>query len=242
MKIRLFTIPNLLTLCNLLCGVTAAVFALRYGDLSTAFALIILGAVFDFFDGFAARLLNGYSELGVQLDSLADMVTFGVAPAASLFVLGMGAEAWWIPAGWNLAWGTFVVAACAALRLARFNVDPSQSSEFLGLPTPAAALFCASLGMLSESEGLALPTEVILAVALLVAFLEVSSIRMFSLKFHGFGWSGNELRYLFLLLSLAMILLLGTYSIPLIIVLYVTISTVRWIAGTVSAKQRAEER
>lgn len=230
MEIRLFTIPNLLTLANLVCGSLAAVAALVYGDLTVAFGLMILAAVFDFLDGFVARLLGQSSPIGVQLDSLADDVTFGFLPAAILYVLAdrmpplLG-----LPRETMLA--VFVLAAFSALRLARFNIDDTQHAEFRGLPTPAAALFCASLGFLAEFRGLVIPREGLLAVAALLSGLLVSPIRMFALKFRGFGWSGNELRYLFLAACVVCIAVLQAWSIPAIIALYVLLSTVRWVAG-----------
>lgn len=227
MKIKFFTLPNLLTLSNLLCGAFATVAALSYGNLTLAFGLIVLAAVFDFLDGFAARLLHQSSPIGLQLDSLADDITFGLTPSAVLFVLyGRMApqvlpEAAWVP------YVVFVFAAFAALRLARFNIDDTQRGEFLGLPSPAAALFCASLGWLAERYGVLFSRETTLVVALGMAILMVAGVRMFALKFHGFGWRGNEIRYGFLLLSLILLIVLGGVAVPLIILLYIVISLVR---------------
>ena len=139
MQIRLFTIPNILTLCNLLCGAFAAVSALLQNDLVSAFWFIVLGAVFDFLDGFVARLTKSYSAVGKELDSLADMVSFGVAPAAVLYGL-------FILNGGDPYWGfvVFILAACSALRLGKFNIDENQTKQFIGLPTPACALFFVS--------------------------------------------------------------------------------------------------
>ena len=235
MKIRLFTIPNLLTLSNLLCGSLAAVAALRYNNLEIAFWLIVLAAVFDFFDGFVARLLHQSGPLGVQLDSLADDVTFGFAPAAILYALYGRVSGLWLPA--EEMWGLFVFlfAAFAALRLAKFNIDDTQRSEFCGLPSPAAALFCASLGLLAGEDGtfvgglLTLSKEAVLVSAVGMGPLMVSPIRMFALKFHGFGWRGNEIRYGFLLVSTLLIVVLRATAVPAIILLYVIVSLVRWL-------------
>lgn len=228
MKIRLITIPNLLTLSNLLCGALAAVMALTFGDLTTAFALIVAAALFDFLDGFVARLLHQSSPIGMQLDSLADDITFGFAPAAILFALygrmpglmGLGELSW-------PAFGVFFFPACAALRLAKFNVDDTQRTEFCGLPSPAAALFCASLGLIGERCALPVPREAILAAALLLGLLMVAPVRMFALKFHGFGWRGNELRYSFLAVCAVLIPVLRLFAIPAIVALYVLLSLVR---------------
>lgn len=226
MKIRLFTIPNILTLLNLLCGANAALRALVFNDLTGAFCWIVAAAVFDFFDGFVARLLKESSPIGVQLDSLSDDISFGLAPAAGLYVLYMQMPGMWL--GDKAGFIVFVFSAFAALRLAKFNIDDTQHTEFCGLPTPAATLLCASIGMLAEMRGLVVSREMILAIALVVALLMISPVRMFSLKFRGFGWRGNELRYLFLVLCVVAIAALRPYSIPVIIGLYIVISTVRW--------------
>lgn len=246
MKIRLFTIPNLLTLSNLLCGSLAAVAALRYNNLEIAFWLIVLAAVFDFFDGFVARLLHQSGPLGVQLDSLADDVTFGFAPAAVLFSLYGRSQGLWLPDEACYGLIAFFFTACAALRLAKFNIDDTQRTEFCGLPSPAAALFCASLGLLTSYGQMAfggwldLPREVILAVAIIMGLLMVSPIRMFALKFHGFGWHGNEIRYGFILASIVLIVLLQAVAVPAIILLYVLVSLIRWlIQGSVTDAENA---
>ena len=153
MKVRLFTIPNLLTLANLVCGSVGVVMALSGGRLTTAFCLMILAAVFDFFDGFVARLLGQSSPIGLQLDSLSDDISFGLLPASILYVLYGRMPSLWLgegPAAEAAAYVVFVVAAFAALRLAKFNIDDTQRTEFCGLPSPAAALLCGSLGLLAE--------------------------------------------------------------------------------------------
>jgi len=198
MKIKLFTIPNLLTLSNLFCGSVAVVSALVWGDLKLAFGLMVLAAVFDFFDGFAARLLNQSSPIGLQLDSLADDISFGLAPAAIMYSLYQWMPGIWLPEGYP-GLVVFVFTACAALRLAKFNIDDTQRTEFCGLPSPAAAMLCGSLGLLFETSGLELPREAISAIAVVVGLLMISNVRMFALKFHGFGWKGNELRYGFII-------------------------------------------
>ena len=142
MKVRLFTIPNLLTLANLVCGSVGVVMALSGGRLTTAFCLMILAAVFDFFDGFVARLLGQSSPIGLQLDSLSDDISFGLLPASILYVLYGRMPSLWLgegPAAAAAAYAVFVVAAFAALRLAKFNIDDTQRTEFCGLPSPAAA-------------------------------------------------------------------------------------------------------
>ena len=232
MKIRLFTVPNMLTLANLLAGCAAIIFTLEYHAYETAFWLIIAAAVFDFLDGFAARLLKQTSPLGVQLDSLADDVTFGLAPAIVMYDLYIHSASYYglnpEVMGW-LKYGVLIIAAFSVLRLAKFNIDTTQSTEFEGLPTPANALLLTSLALLAERGAVVLHQEIILVIAIAVSLLLISPIRMFALKFKGFGIKGNELRYGFIVAALALIILVPAYSLLAIIVLYIALSTVRWI-------------
>ena len=231
-NIRLFTPANLLTLCNLLAGVVALIVTLRYHAYETAFWLIIAASVFDFFDGFVARLMKQQSPLGVQLDSLADDVTFGVVPAVVMYDIYIHTTSFY---GLNAEWMGYasyvvlIIAAFSVLRLAKFNIDTTQATEFCGLPTPANALMLLSLAMLYEQGSVALYQEHILAISIAAAALLISPIRMFALKFKGFGWRGNELRYGFILVSLLIIVLVPTYAVLSIIVLYIVVSTLRWL-------------
>ena len=231
MKIKLFTIPNMLTLGNLMCGSCAVLFL---GVLRPymAFWLVVLAAIFDFLDGFSARLLDKPSAIGIELDSLADIVSFGLVPAAVMMrVYGSSAN----PHLFNLpdcvyAIGYFtplLITAFSALRLAKFNVDDSQHTEFCGLPTPANALFCTSLAAILSTGELVLPTEVIALISIVCAVLLISPVRMFSLKFGGFGWKGNEIRYIFLAMAVCTIFIFREYCVPAIIVLYIITSVVR---------------
>lgn len=234
MNIRLFTVPNMLTLANLLAGAAAIVFTLQYHAYETALWLIVAAAVCDFFDGFAARLLNQISPLGVQLDSLADDISFGLAPAIVMFDLYAHSESMYnFPSEvmQPLGYVTLLVAAFSALRLAKFNIDTTQTTEFSGLPTPANALMLMSLAVLAEQGNIVLSQEWILLISVAAALLLVSPIRMFALKFKGFGLRGNELRYGFMLLSLLIIIFAPTYSVLSIIVLYIVVSTLRWIVS-----------
>ena len=231
MKIRLFTVPNMLTLANLLAGCVAIVFTLQYHAYETAFWLIIAAAVFDFLDGFAARLLKQTSPLGVQLDSLADDVTFGLAPAVVMYDLYIHSTSYYgldpEVMGW-LKWGVLIIAAFSVLRLAKFNIDTTQSAEFEGLPTPANALMLMSLAVLAETGKVVLHQEAILLISLAASLLLISPIRMFALKFKSFGIKGNELRYGFIVAAIALIILVPAYSLLAIIVLYIALSTLRW--------------
>ena len=216
MKIKIFTIPNIITCFNLLMGCAALISAFR-GELKFAFWFIVAGAVFDFLDGLFARLLNQYSPVGKELDSLADMVTFGTAPAVIMWQLLMPV------AGANLALLGFLIAPMSALRLAKFNVDQRQTSEFIGLPTPANAMFIASLVFLDFS----IPCWVLVAITLFMSWLLVSEVPMFSLKFKGFGFAQNKLRYLFLLFVAVTVSLFGVGAVAFVLIAYILVSIIR---------------
>ena len=225
MKVRYFTIPNLLTLSNLLCGSLAVVSALE-GDLVRVFWLVMLSALCDFLDGFAARLLNQYSALGVQLDSLADMVSFGLVPSMVTFsilrTLEFGGEcgAW--------CYVAFIIVLFSALRLARFNIDEEQHEEFLGLPTPACSIFFVATGWMFDKGLLANIDAIWYAVdAVVMATLLIVPVRMFSFKFKSFGWRGNELRFTFVILAAVAFAIWQVKVVPAVIVVYVLVSMVR---------------
>jgi CDP-diacylglycerol--serine O-phosphatidyltransferase len=226
MKIRLFTIPNMLTLGNLICGSSAVVALLMHADFELAFWLVVASAVFDFFDGFAARLLKSVSAIGVELDSLADMVSFGLVPSVAMFCLWDVAPSSDLPT-W-MRYLTLTIVAFSALRLAKFNIDDTQTTEFCGLPTPANGLFCLSLAMLMAAGSISLPQWAILTISIGMAYMLISPIRMFALKFKGFGWQGNEIRYSFIALCVVLIVAFTRYAVPAIILLYIIISAIRW--------------
>ena len=231
MKIKLFTIPNLLTLSSLFCGSLAVISALVYGDLELTFWLTVAAGVFDYSDGFAARLLKCPSAVGVELDSLSDMVSFGFAPAAVLFVLWndflpVDAQPWLRYGGSVLC---FMVVAFSALRLAKFNIDETQHTEFCGLPTPANAFFFIALGWMNAKSGFDLGYWLLL-LAPVMSWLLISPVRMFAFKFRSFAFKGNELRYAFIALTVVLLVALGVRAVPVIILLYVVVSAVRWIA------------
>ena len=239
MKIRLFTVPNMLTLANLLAGSVAVIFTLVYHAYETAFWLIVAAAIFDFFDGFAARLLKQTSPLGVQLDSLADDVTFGLAPAIVMFDLYVHSSSYYNLNAEVMGWMKYVVliiVAFSVLRLAKFNIDTTQSTEFEGLPTPANALMLMSLAVLAETGRVVLYQEHILLISITASLLLISPIRMFALKFKSFGIKGNELRYGFIVAALLMIILMPAYALLAIIVLYIVISTLTWLVGSRAKK------
>lgn len=230
MKIRLFTIPNMLTLGNLICGSSAVVALLMHADFELAFWLVVASAVFDFFDGFAARLLKSVSAIGVELDSLADMVSFGLVPSVAMFCLWDVAPSSDLPS-W-MRYLTLTIVAFSALRLAKFNIDDTQTTEFCGLPTPANGLFCLSLAMLMAAGSISLPQWAILTISIGMAYMLISPIRMFALKFKGFGWQGNEIRYSFIALCVVLIAAFTRYAVPAIILLYIIISAIRWVVNS----------
>ena len=229
---KLFSFPNILTCCNLVCGCMATGAAF-HGHFTWAFVLIIAGAVFDFFDGMAARALHISSPIGKELDSLADIVTFGVAPSAMLFQLFgiVQYPEWLAPAASWLPYTSFLMAAFSALRLAKFNLDDRQTTSFIGLPTPANALFWSSL-IVADLPWLASPrfNAVWLFLFMLAAsFLLTSELPLFALKFKNLSWADNRIKYIFLcgalLLILAAILTpLGLTALPLIILWYLLLS------------------
>jgi CDP-diacylglycerol---serine O-phosphatidyltransferase len=236
-------IPNAITCCNLICGCLAVVQVFE-GELTNASYLIVLAAVFDFFDGFVARLLKVTSAIGKDLDSLADAVTFGVVPSLIVYVL---LENSLKSSHGFLVYFALSIAVFSVVRLAKFNNDTRQSDVFIGLPTPANAMLFASLpiileqdshikvinGFLSESlsssgavgiSAVILNPYVLIGLCLLQSFLLISEIPLLALKFKQFGWKGNEIRYSFIVLSLLLLIVLRFSAVPLIIVAYVLIS------------------
>ena len=217
-------IPNTITCCNLISGCIATYFAFR-GDFQLALLFIVIGAVFDFFDGMVARLLHVSSPIGKELDSLADDVTFGFAPSAMIFsYLSTFHE----PHVLFLPFLAFVMAAFSALRLAKFNLDERQAMGFIGLPPPANALFWGALlaggGDWMASSSFA--CYAVLAGMLLSCYLLVSEIPMFALKFKHWGWSGNEVKYAFLLSSAVVLAVFQIQGIAIVIAWYIVLSVI----------------
>lgn len=222
-------IPNTITCCNLFSGCVATCMAFS-GEPGKALLFIILGAVFDFFDGMTARLLHVSSPIGKELDSLADDVTFGVAPATMVYSLlyTLNYPAWLEDLCGVLPYVAFVMAAFAALRLAKFNLDERQTTSFIGLPTPANALFWASLivGAGDRLQQVSWSWAVVLVLIALSCWIMVSEVPMFALKFKQWGWRGNEVRYVFLLSCVPLLLIFGISAFAIIIVWYVVLSII----------------
>lgn len=224
--INLKHIPNTLTLLNLFCGCLSIV-AVFSGQLPTAGFLIFIAAIFDFCDGFAARLLNAYSAIGKELDSLADVVSFGVAPAmiAFRYIFAQSAK---LPFE-ELSYLAFVMVLFSALRLAKFNIDTRQTEHFIGMPTPANALFWASLPLtLTDlnkkllghlAEWLFHPW-VLLGLCVLFAALLVLPIPMLSFKFKTTAFKPNWQRFVLIWLVLGLYFVIGISAIPVGILIY----------------------
>jgi CDP-diacylglycerol--serine O-phosphatidyltransferase len=239
-------IPNLLTLGNLFCGTIATILAVQ-GDFVGAGLFVVIGIFLDFFDGFAARLLNVSGELGKQLDSLADMVTSGVVPGIIMFNLlyqssfkNVGAQ--FIDEGVRpsitfnddiFSWISYIgllLTLGACYRLAKFNIDTRQSESFIGLPTPAMSLFVISLPLIQEYtsaewvQNLITNNYFLILITLLLTYLMNAEIPLFSLKFKEYSLKNNLVKYLFLFISLLMIVVLNFIAIPIIIIFYVFLS------------------
>ena len=222
-------IPNTITCLNLISGCIATYWAFQ-GNHELALLFIVIGAVFDFFDGMVARLLHVSSPIGKELDSLADDITFGFAPSAIVFsfLKGMGAEAdsSLFTLHSSLPFLAFIMAAFSALRLAKFNLDERQAMGFIGLPTPANALFWGSLivGVGDKMTTLPYAEYAILAGIFISSWLLVAEIPMFALKFKTWGWKGNEVKYIFLITCIPLLLLLEVSGLAAIIAWYVILS------------------
>lgn len=225
-------IPNAVTCCNLFCGCVAAVMALR-ADYEAAVAFILLGAVCDFFDGMLARLFRVSGPLGKELDSLADDITFGFAPSAVVFSLFREVRCpdFLLPVAPVLPYAAFLVAVFSALRLGKFNIDPRQATSFIGMPTPANALFWGSLAVGARPFLLsgAFNALWLLVMVAATSWLLVAEIPMFSLKFRSLSWRENRLRYLFLAGCLPLLLLFGAGGFAVVVVWYVLLSFIRFI-------------
>jgi CDP-diacylglycerol--serine O-phosphatidyltransferase len=212
-------LPNFLTCCNLLCGCLGIVFVLENRHIPAAY-LVWLAGIFDFFDGFAARMLKVTSSIGKELDSLADVVSFGVLPSLVMYrMISASTDSSFLP------YIAFLVAIFSALRLAIFNVDETQRDSFRGLNTPANTLFITALPLLHNDVGRWLyKPQVLIAITLLFSSLLVSRIEFFAFKFKNFRWQDNRIRFTFLLLAVLLLITLQVLAIPIIIILYIVLS------------------
>lgn len=223
-------IPNFLTLCNMMCGIVAALVAITgFLPLSIAAFFIFVAAFFDFADGFAARALHAYSDIGKELDSMADLISFGFAPAAIAYAIMQhsifGTNITGIDTISSLHFvyiiSPFILVLFSAIRLAKFNVDTRQTSSFIGLPTPANALFFAGLVFVDIT---AFNPLVFMILILIFSFLLVSNLPMFSLKTSSFSFRKHPMEYSFVSTAFLLILLFQLQAISLIIILYIFVS------------------
>jgi len=239
-------LPNILTLLNLLSGTIAVYFAVK-NQLEITAVFVFLGIFFDFFDGFVARILNVQGELGKQLDSLADVVTSGVVPGIILLQLimkSLSKGSWDIMVNtienhsiWDNFTTTFLISIigliftlAAAYRLAKFNIDERQTSSFIGLPTPAAALVVVSLPLILMYADNELVNTIInntwflIGLTILLSYLMNAEIVLFTLKFKEYSWKNNKAKFIFILLTILLSVFFKFIAIPIIILLYVLIS------------------
>ncbi len=239
-------IPNALTCGNLLCGCLGIAVAFQ-GNLINAAYCTFVACVFDFFDGFAARALKVSSPIGKDLDSLADMVTFGVLPGVIMFQLlrihfgyeilndSIQISEYWIPLI------AFIITVFSALRLAKFNNDTRQSDRFIGVPTPANALFISALPFLAHSEWslaryMTTPLPLLILIPIL-CYLLVAELPLIALKFKNYGWPDNKMRYILIISALLLLLTLNFTAIPIIIILYIILSLIENKFMTEKGKQ-----
>lgn len=234
------SLPNFVTILSLLSGSIATVLAFQ-DNLIAAACFIFAAAVFDFMDGMVARALKAYSPMGKELDSLSDVISFGMAPAAILFrILLMSLVKRDSSFNYETAdalhlvilFSPFLITAFSALRLAKFNIDERQTSSFIGLPTPASAIFIASLALIligkadSFLHSVILNLGVLLGVIVVLCALLVAEIPMFSLKIKSLRFADNRLRYFFLLIALLALIFFNLYAIPFVIIFYVILSII----------------
>ncbi|MEM6347628.1 MAG: CDP-alcohol phosphatidyltransferase family protein [Bacteroidota bacterium] len=235
------SLPNIFTASNLFCGMVALIFVAT-DNLIGASAMVATSLLMDWLDGFVARLVGVSSPVGKELDSLADMVTFGAVPGfvmAAMIQASVGKE--FVP---NVIWHPsvpedlpyfllgFFIPIFSALRLARFNLDERQSDAFYGLPTPANTMLIFSLWMISRWQpeswlGSALSnTWVLIGITLFSSYILIADIKLLALKFKSFGFKGNEMRYILITLSLLLIIALQYVAIPLVLLLYIILSLI----------------
>ncbi len=227
-------IPNLFTCLNLLSGCIAITMVFR-DKLEVATYFVFIAVIFDFLDGLAARMLNAYSTYGKELDSLADVVTFGLVPGSILYKLLQQSDPSVIFANQNFLmifqFFPFIVTIFSAVRLARFNVDKRQSESFIGLPTPANALLIISLPLIVQYDhfhlaGLILNPYFLAITCIVLSYLLIAEIPLFALKFKSFAWKKNAIQYIFLGVSAALLLIFEFAAIPLMIFLYLFLSLI----------------
>jgi CDP-diacylglycerol--serine O-phosphatidyltransferase len=217
-------IPNAITCANLFSGCIGIVYAFN-GALETAAYFVLLSGIFDFFDGFVARLLHVKSDIGKELDSLADVVSFGFLPGMVMFQL-LSQSDFSSP---YLPYFGFIITVFSALRLAKFNIDTRQTEDFIGLNTPMNTLFIVSLPFIQKDyPALISSAPLLVGLIILLSWLLVSEIKIFSLKFNSTSWAKNKIKYIFLILSVLLVAVLKFAAIPLVLVLYIGLSVIHF--------------
>ncbi|MFC5409590.1 CDP-diacylglycerol--serine O-phosphatidyltransferase [Larkinella bovis] len=213
-------LPNAMTCGNLLCGCIGLVMTLR-GQADLAAWLILLAGVLDFGDGFVARLVHVSGPFGKELDSLADVVTFGVLPATMIY------QALWSLGLGNWSYLAYLIAVLSALRLANFNIDTRQSEQFLGLPVPANAILIAAFPLMSSYQpqfAFLWQNPIVLYGLVGFSFMLVSDVPLLAFKFKSFGWRENRIKFIFLIVSAFLLLFLHFAAVPPVIILYILVS------------------
>jgi CDP-diacylglycerol--serine O-phosphatidyltransferase len=230
---KLFTIPNLITLCNLVCGILSCVLTIKGIHTELILYLLIASLLFDFLDGLVARILKQSSEIGGELDSLADVISFGLLPGLLIFNLFNGNQTINDLIHLNLNFSflpflAFLIPLFSALRLAKFNIDKEQTYYFKGLNTPTSTIFIFSLYYLFYNKNWEVVSNqwFLILVIFSICYLLISDIPMMSLKFKGLSWQTNQTIYLFLLICLTLVLLFGVSSVPFLVIFYILYSTI----------------
>ena len=223
-------LPNVVTCLNLYAGCLSCVMSLVYDNYFGAFIFILLAACFDFLDGFVARLMKAYSPIGAQLDSLADVISFGMAPGFMVYSFLLNTTAS-VPYGTNVPFFAFFIPIFSALRLAKFNVDSRQTSSFLGLPVPANGLFWGALipSIPLTEDNPVFFTFFIVTLIIIFCTLMISELPMFSLKFTHYKWMGNQYPYIMVLTTLLLTAFFHLTGICMAVVCYIFLSMIKYV-------------
>lgn len=215
-------IPNLLTCGNLFSGCIGVVYAFN-SDLKTVAFFVIISGIFDFFDGFAARLLHVKSDIGKELDSLADVISFGFLPGVVMYqLLKMNTSIDYLP------YLGFLIPVFSALRLAKFNIDTRQTEDFIGLNTPMNTFFIISLPYLVDDLVWLKNPSVLITIILVVSYLLVSELKLFSMKLNNLKWQPNKYKFIFLIISLVLLAFLKFAALPIILIVYIILSQIHF--------------
>lgn len=214
-------IPNTITCANLFSGCIGSIYAFN-GDLKTVAFFVIASGVFDFFDGLAARLLHVKSDIGKELDSLADVISFGFLPGLVMYQMLLNANTGY------LACFAFLIPVFSALRLAKFNIDIRQTEDFIGLNTPMNTFLIISLPYLADSFNFIQEPKFLLVLTSVLCYLLISEIRLFSMKLSNLKWSDNKFKFIFIILSVVLVAFAKFAAIPIVLILYILLSQIHF--------------